>query len=159
MKTKIKYIVLLISISIYTQSPPPEPGFITTTYSYDNLNRLVQVVFNDGSTHDYVYDDLGNRIQLSIETLSIDSEILQNTITVYPNPTEEFLNIKIPESVVIGDTKDITIYDLNGRVINHIQPEILDNKITLKVDELFVGTYLIHLKTDTGTWSQIFIKK
>ena len=47
----------------------------TTNYSYGNLNRLVQVVFNDGSTKNYVYDDLGNRTQLNIQTLSIDKKL------------------------------------------------------------------------------------
>lgn len=38
------------------------------TYQYDNLNRLIKVVFNHGETYEYVYDNLGNRTQLTAVT-------------------------------------------------------------------------------------------
>ena len=108
-----KYLLILISITANAQLEQE-----TTTYSYDNLNRLVQVVFNDGSTHNYVYDDIGNRTQLNIETLSIDAEILKTPIIVYPNPTDSFLNIKFPTEF---NSKDIAIelYDINGRLVTN----------------------------------------
>ena len=43
-------------------------GFLTSsnaqsiTYVYDNLNRLIQIRYNDGTGVDYFYDDVGNRI-------------------------------------------------------------------------------------------------
>lgn len=155
MKTTIKYLVLLISISANAQLEQE-----TTTYSYDNLNRLVQVVFNDNSKHDYVYDDLGNRTQLNItdSTLGIDSEVLQNTITVYPNPTESFLNVKLPDSFTSKNTS-IQLYDVNGRLIVNNKPTIIDNQITINVNNLSKGVYLIHLITDNQKWSKLFIKK
>lgn len=36
-----------------------------TFYQYDNLNRLIQVIYNDGTEVNYSYDDLGNRIETS----------------------------------------------------------------------------------------------
>ena len=153
MKTTIKYLLILISISANAQLEQK-----TTDYSYDNLNRLVQVVFNDNSTHNYVYDDIGNRTQLNIETLSIDTETLTNTITVYPNPTDNFLNIKLPDSFTSKSTY-IQIYDVNGRLIVDNKPTIIDNQITINVNSLSNGVYLIHLITDSQKWSKLFIKK
>jgi|TARA_B110000495_G_C22559263_1_gene337599 YD repeat-containing protein len=153
MKTTIKYLLILISISANAQLEQK-----TTDYSYDNLNRLVQVVFNDNSTHNYVYDDIGNRTQLNIETLSIDTETLTNTITVYPNPTDSFLNIKLPDSFTSKSTY-IQIYDVNGRLIVDNKPTIIDNQITINVNSLSNGVYLIHLITDSQKWSKLFIKK
>lgn len=153
MKTTITYILLFISISVNAQLVQE-----TTTYSYDNLNRLIQVVFYDGSTHDYVYDDLGNRIQLNIQSLSIDEETLKNTITVYPNPTSNIINIMFPENLISKDS-NITIYDINGSLINNHNSTIVNNGITISTDRLSTGVYLIKVVSDKKTWSQLFIKK
>ncbi len=153
MKTTIKYLILLFSISVNAQLEEE-----TTTYSYDNLNRLVQVVFNDDSTHNYVYDDLGNRTQLNIQTLSIDEETLRNTITVYPNPTDSLLNIQLPDSFNHENTI-IQLYDINGRLIVDNKPTITNSQITINVDALSNGVYLLYLKTDNQKWSKLFIKK
>jgi len=151
MKTTIKYLILLIGITTYSQE-------VETNYSYDNLNRLVQVVFNDGTTHNYVYDDLGNRTQLNIETLSIDEEMLQNVIIVYPNPTDQYLNIKLPSNINSNET-NIKLYDINGRLIKNNQVEINDNRIIINVNSLSNGVYLLHLVNGNKKWSKLFIKK
>lgn len=153
MKTTIKYLFILCGMTVYAQLEN-----IETTYSYDNLNRLVQVVFNDGSTHDYVYDDLGNRIQLNIETLSIDEETLKNRIIVYPNPADTVLNINMPDGLV-ADNASIKLYDINGRLIIDNTPTINNSTIKIDVQNLSNGVYLIHLKNNQQTFSQLFIKK
>ncbi len=153
MKTTIKYLILFIGISAYAQLEEAE-----TNYNYDNLNRLVQVVFNDGSTNDYVYDDLGNRTQLNITTLSINEETLQNPIIVYPNPTDSFLNIKLSVSYKSENTI-IKLYDINGRLITHSKPTIQNDQIAIDVNALSNGVYLLHLKADNQKWSKLFIKK
>lgn len=155
MKTTIKYIILLICATGFAQLEQE-----TTTYSYDNLNRLVQVVFNDNSTKNYIYDDIGNRTQLNItdSTLGVDSKVLQNPIIVYPNPTDNVLNIKFP---VVFDNKKIIIelYDVNGRLITDNKSKIENNHITINVNALPNGVYLLHLKSDNSKWSKLFIKK
>ena len=130
----------------------------TTNYSYGNLNRLVQVVFNDGSTKNYVYDDLGNRTQLNIQTLSIDSETLSNPIIMYPNPTDDALNVKLPQTI-LGKNLIIKLYDINGQLITDKKPKIENNLLIINVNSLSNGVYLLHLKNDTNKWSKLFIKK
>ena len=153
MKTTIKYLLLFISISIYAQDQ------VETTYSYDNLNRLVKVVFNDGTKEkNYVYDDLGNRIALNITTLSINAETLKNSITVYPNPTGHFLNIQLPQTI-LGKKISITLYDINGKQIKNSKIEVKDNSALINVENLSKGVYLLHLINEDKKWSQLFIKK
>ncbi|MDD5154149.1 MAG: RHS repeat protein [Desulfovibrionales bacterium] len=33
-------------------------------YTYDDLNRLLRVEYDDGTVIEYVYDEVGNRVQL-----------------------------------------------------------------------------------------------
>jgi len=46
------------------------PGFRTVaqavTYVYDDLNRLTQIVYDDGTVITYTYDEVGNRLQEQI---------------------------------------------------------------------------------------------
>ena len=55
MKRIVTSLALLFGISAYAQLDHTE-----NHYTYDNLNRLVQVVSN-GETISYTYDDIGNR--------------------------------------------------------------------------------------------------
>ena len=152
MKTTIKYLFFLISISVYAQE------IVETTYEYDNLNRLVKVVFTGEKEKNYVYDDLGNRIALNITTLSIDAEILKNTITVYPNPTGSFLNIQLPETI-LGKNISIILYDINGKQIEKSKIKVKDNSAMINVENLSKGVYLLHIENKDKKWSQLFIKK
>lgn len=56
-----KLLVFLMSINIYAQLEQNH-----TFYQYDNLNRLTQVIYNDGTEVNYTYDDLGNRTQTTV---------------------------------------------------------------------------------------------
>jgi YD repeat-containing protein len=51
----------------------------TTTYTYDELNRLIQVIYEDGKGVIYTYDASGNRITL---TQSVDTEPPTGTIII-----------------------------------------------------------------------------
>jgi YD repeat-containing protein len=152
MKTTIKYLLLFIGISIYAQDQ------VETTYEYDNLNRLVKVVFTGEREKNYIYDDLGNRIALNITTLSINAETLKNSITVYPNPTGHFLNIQLPQTI-LGKNVSITLYDINGKQIKNSKINVKDNSALIDVENLSKGVYLLHLINEDKKWSQLFIKK
>jgi YD repeat-containing protein len=152
MKT-ISCVFLLITANIYAQLEQ-----VQTQYEYDNLNRLVKVIFNDGIEKNYVYDDLGNRIQLNTTTLSIDSETLKNTITLYPNPTNRSLRIRTPQNYNNEDVK-LRLYDMNGKEILIKRYEIKNDEIEIDVGTISSGIYLLNLINGREKWSQLFIKK
>ncbi len=64
MKRLIISFVLVISgiYSVFSQS-------LTTTYEYDELNRLVKVDYPNGQRVEYAYDALGNRISRTVTQL------------------------------------------------------------------------------------------
>lgn len=62
-----KLIVWAVFFSIL-QTAPALAG--TAQYAYDNLNRLVQVQYEDGTIIQYTYDAAGNRLTKEMTALS-----------------------------------------------------------------------------------------
>ena len=75
-----------------------------------------------------------------------------NGISVYPLPTENFINIDIPEELTISK---ITVLDMTGRVMaayNHFK-----DRIDLRAFP--AGIYLLRIETDKGSAIRKIIKR
>jgi len=88
------------------------------------------------------------------------SEVLATTqsegssFSVYPNPANEVLNIKMGKTM--ANIKTAQVYDLSGRLV--LAPTVSDQAISVK--SLSTGTYLLLLKTTDGKqFTQKFLKK
>ncbi len=102
-----------------------------TTYSY-------------GQTEDY---------SLNITTaLGTAEQVNNHTITIYPNPVKDILNIKSNDN---GAT-DYKIYNAAGQIVT--TGKLIDNKID--VNKIPTGNYILELVNKNGeTSTQKFIKK
>ena len=153
----MKEFFLILGITFMTQFVHCQTS--NTNYSYDDLNRLVYVESYDNVNKGYVYDDIGNRIQIEVEVLGVDEEVLRNTITVYPNPTTGLISIKLPEKGAFLNPF-IDIYDIQGRLIRSVSNNQVDlNRLTINLEGLTVGVYLLRLHENGQFWSQLIIKK
>jgi len=84
--------------------------------------------------------------------LGLDSESLQNIISVYPNPASDVLNLSTNGIVYI---KKITIYNVLGeKMLEMADPT---NQISLK--RLNFGVHLIVIDTDQGRLHKTILKK
>ena len=61
MKIKALLILAMIALSLLSVS---SVNAVTATYSYDELNRLTQVIYDDGTIINYAYDEIGNRTEM-----------------------------------------------------------------------------------------------
>ena len=91
----------------------------------------------------YYFDDFETTITDS-ESLSIDDDALDTKIVLYPNPTRNFLNVKL--SSFDKKIKNIKIIDVNGRIINEYTPEHTSS-LKLNTNNLENGVYLIQITT------------
>ncbi len=91
----------------------------------------------------YYFDDFETTITDS-ESLSIDDDALDTKIVLYPNPSRNFLNVKL--SSFDKKIKNIRIIDVNGRIINEYAPEHTSS-IKLNTNNLENGVYLIQITT------------
>lgn len=96
--------------------------------------------------------------QVSIQLLSAlinnpvgltENTIPEKLITVYPNPTNEFVHIEIPNQTI----QNIKVYDLQGQLIL----ETSENQFTLS--KYSIGTYFMKALTKQGIYSYKLIKQ
>ena len=84
--------------------------------------------------------------------LGLDSESLQNMISVYPNPASDMLNLATNGIIYI---KKITIYNVLGEKIL----EIADPTNQISLYKLDFGAHLVVIDTDQGSLHKTILKK
>ncbi|MCI2228156.1 N-acetylmuramoyl-L-alanine amidase [Polaribacter sp. MSW13] len=79
-------------------------------------------------------------IEITIEAvLSVKYLEFQKQLTVYPNPTSNFINIKSKQDLTIDK---FYVYDINGRLIKEVNGNSLDK---INISELTNGIYLLKI--------------
>lgn len=73
-------------------------------------------------------------------------------VSVYPNPTADYIKIRLPEA---GGTFEIL--DLNGKRVRNGRIEGLEKQISLQT--LPVGTYLVRVTGESGSWAGKIVKR
>lgn len=77
----------------------------------------------------------------------------QNKFNIFPNPSKDIINIKSLNSFY-----HIKIFDLNGRFVLQRKLSKPIKSVKIKVDSLMPNIYVVKLKTNTGEYSQKFLK-
>lgn len=77
-----------------------------------------------------------------------------NNLKLWPNPARETLHIQCKE----GKTEDIHIFDVLGREMPGLAPEIMDGEIRLKLEGVPAGLYWVTLRMEGRIWSGKFVK-
>ncbi len=95
-------------------------------------------------------------VSFAVNTLGIESYLLDRKITLYPNPTTNVLNIKLGTSNSLPD--NYTIYNMLGQVV--LQQSVSElNDLTVNTSSLSKGMYFIKIATDNASMSLPFVKK
>lgn len=91
-----------------------------------------------------------NIIIKDLDQLSV-TDINKNQISIFPNPSSDFINIKSHEAV-----KSIKIYDIKGALIK--SENATDSVIKTDISSFPKGNYIISVETKSGTETRKFIK-
>jgi hypothetical protein len=128
---------------------------VNTSYSFKDVEtleaktyyRLKQVDF-DG---DFEYSPV----------VSVGGQNMNNKLELYPNPANDFINLR--SSIVNQDLKNIqlTLYTVDGQLINenNYSFELLNNEIYISINTLSKGIYLLEAKSNDFTEIIRFIKQ
>ncbi len=111
-------------------------------------------LFSDGAeTRDgFYFDDFEIKVFSDANASVLDNELLN--VSIFPNPTNGMLTIKIPNST--QNTK-ISIYAINGQLLK--QMNTLDQEINVDLSNYSKGVYFVNLTTNNTSKSIKIIKK
>ena len=103
---------------------------------------------------DYNSAIITNEYVSTIQALSSEDFDFKNYFTVYPNPSDNILNISKNDNILINN---IAIYNVLGQLVISIpNAESVEN---IDVSKLSEGQYFIVIKTEKGISNTKFIKK
>lgn len=71
---------------------------------------------------------------------------LAKSITVYPNPATDYVNIKL--STLDASTTKITLYTILGGELNVDQEKVNDHEVRIRVKDIASGYYLIAVRDE-----------
>lgn len=92
----------------------------------------------------------GNLPTSIVETYTLDPEV-----KMYPNPTENFVIIEVPETE--GDIERIRIWDITGKEIFRSNIGI-NKRYQLNISSFNNGVYLIEVQVESGVWKSKLVK-
>jgi hypothetical protein len=89
---------------------------------------------------------------VSVSTLSIDEK---NSLTfdIFPNPSRDYLNIKLPNEISEGS---VEIFDFSGKSVINAKVDRFDN--TLNINTLSSGMYILRLSSEEKSGIKKFIR-
>jgi hypothetical protein len=107
-----------------------------------------------------IKDIAGNSIVLSeFEAYFLDNEVLStedisilNNFSMYPNPTTNFVKIRLEEGVL----KQILLYSLNGK--NVFEKKSNQQESVIDIHQLNTGIYIVKIISNKGSFTKKLIK-
>lgn len=90
---------------------------------------------------------------------SVENLIQNSSVSVYPNPSEDVINIEF--NAINAFEATITITDVTGRTIQTIEHSFANgsNVLPINVSQLVSGNYFISIDTNDGSITKQFVKK
>ncbi len=96
-----------------------------------------------------------NRFTLQFESIVLGANNLElDSISIYPNPTDNMINIVSPNAVVTL----VEVYDLRGRVVAE-EAFTSPSNYQVSLSELETALYFVKITTESGTITKRVIKQ
>ncbi|MFT4802511.1 MAG: hypothetical protein ACI93N_002290 [Flavobacteriaceae bacterium] len=86
------------------------------------------------------------------EVLSVENDFIVSGFSMFPNPTSDFLNIKIQE----GEIEQILLYNLNGKKV--LSKKINKQQSIIDIQNLIRGIYVIKIISNNGILTKKLLK-
>ena len=117
---------------------------------YDN--GTVQLSWTLGEVMIDTYDNGTNILtqgfhQTQLTVTSIEENLADVTMNLYPNPTSEYLNISLRNN---QNDINLQVYDMTGKLIHKDMINAHDSKYVLPMQTVATGKYLIQMQSEDG---------
>ena len=115
---------------------------------YQSDGTAASVLFNNATNG--VWSATGYR------NLSNNNELIENQISIAPNPATNYLNIDLTKSEI--DVQKIAIYDISGNLMINKTIENNQKNINLDIQNLSAGTFILKLSSNNKVIHTKFVK-
>lgn len=114
-----------------------------------NLNGKTQEITNETTANILVSngDLIEVKSSIACEGVIQNKINLLSNITVYPNPTSDFIEIFIPSYVTENEVK-IKIYNYQGKLVLADDFSIIENQIKISLNNFANGLYVMYVQID-----------
>ncbi|MBQ2514415.1 MAG: fibronectin type III domain-containing protein, partial [Bacteroidales bacterium] len=136
----------------------PEGGQLSTASTQTNSYTItgltggttyqiqVQANCGDGNLSDW-------SSAITVTTTGI-ANWLENSVTLFPNPAKEYVDIRIDGDL---NVTMMEVYDVYGKLVNTVN--VIDNPTRINVSGLANGMYFVRVTTEAGAVTKTFVKK
>ena len=91
-----------------------------------------------------------------IDSVAIANYHLDHAVTIYPNPSTQYVDILCQDGIAISQ---IEVYDMYGRLLMRSKTREGENPKRVSVTGLTAGVYMMRVITDRGVVTKPFIKR
>jgi len=138
--------MLLLVLTICCPGLLAQQVVATAGSTFDNSGRSITFTIGEGVAQTLTNGDLTltqgfHQTTVSVKSISELKE-LDFSISVSPNPTSDFLKIKVTKEDVTG--LQFLLLDINGKLI--LQKNLEGNETSLSIDKLTDGLYILMIK-------------
>ena len=130
-------------------------GYIV--FKIKTLDTLVldDIIENEAEIYfDFNFPIITNTAQTTVGTLSIENFKLGSSISIYPNPVQDVLNIRSKQTI-----ETISIFDISGRLIQQINVIGNQNTISITTENLASSVYFVTVETQQNAYTTKLVKK
>ena len=79
---------------------------------------------------------------------------LTSSVTLYPNPAKEYVDIRVDGDL---NVTAMEVYDVYGKLVNTVN--VVDNPTRINVSSLANGMYFVRMTTEKGAVTKTFVKR
>lgn len=149
-KTMTSIAFLLLSLGLHAQQAITPAGSEATGTGGTASYTVGQVVYTTTGTNESVAHGVQQPYEIST-TLGINETTINLGLSVYPNPTSNYLQLKVTSEKVEGLTYQL--YDLQGIVIE--SKKVSNTSTTVVMENLPTATYFLRI-SDNNQIVKIF---
>ncbi|MDI1316941.1 T9SS type A sorting domain-containing protein [Flavobacterium sp.] len=150
----VEFVFQGINLAAATGTPPVggHGDVLFKIRTNDNLGNNDRVLQNAGIYFDYNFPVITNDAETTFAALSNPIFEQDNSVTIYPNPTNSIINIDSNFTI-----QTIELYDIQGRLLETHFEEA--TSFRLDITGKSNGIYFIKIKTDKGSKVEKIVKK
>ena len=134
-------------------------SYASITHSIDSIDEMFVsfdihkvIVVGGGAVR---FDNFEMSALQTLPTYLNEDEFISTKLNVYPNPTNDIINLVSNDNIVINE---IVVYDLSGKKLKKILYKGT-NEVQMNIGDLVQGVYVLNIKTNKGITQKKIIKK